>query len=188
MAIDRVNGAEFLTGPQKISKRRRKVFLKVLENNGGNVRGASEAAGYRTAVPLYQFRKEDKEFAAAWDAAMEAAGDVVEQEALRRGITGVLEPVFYKGKVVDYKRVYSDRLTELLLKGAKPDKYRETVRVDGNIRHTIGVAVIPAIAPTMEEWEKAAEDVHRSQDINRITVDGTAEVIDVKPIREVQRA
>ena len=56
---------------------------------------------------------------------MEQAADVLEREAWRRASEGVKQPVFYQGEVCGHVRKYSDVLLIFLLKGARPDKYRE---------------------------------------------------------------
>jgi hypothetical protein len=178
MAIDRTGKPEFVQPRQVISRRKKKVFLQVLERNGGNVRGAAEAVGYKSATTLYQYRSEDPVFAKDWDNAMVAAGDVIEQEVIRRGIEGIDKPQWYKGEVVGYDKVYSDRLAETLLKGHK-EKYRDRINVDANTKVEIGIAVVPAVVASREDWEKAAAEVHQTQDDNRITIEGT--VVDVTP-------
>lgn len=103
----------------------------------------------------YKHRENDKEFAAAWVLAMESAADVLELEARRRAVEGVLEPYVYEGQVAGQYvdpggkpcdpahpgarfeaimiRKYSDGLLQFLLRGSRPKKYRE--RVD--VRHGI---------------------------------------------------
>lgn len=62
----------------------------------------------------------------------------IEDVATQRAVHGTERPVFHDGKIVGYETVYSDRLMELLLKGAMPAKYRDR-RVDmqhaGEIEH-----------------------------------------------------
>lgn len=55
----------------------------------------------------YDWKAEDEDFAKAWEAAIEAAADKLEQVAFRRASTGK-----------------SDRMLEILLKGHRP-KYRD---------------------------------------------------------------
>ena len=51
---------------------------------------------------------------------------MLEREARRRAVEGVEEPVgFYKGEPSAYVRKYSDTLLIFLMKGARPDKYRD---------------------------------------------------------------
>ena len=70
-------------------------------------------------------------FDAAFEDAMEEAADLLESEARRRAHDGVEEPVFGSlggnqgSGEVGRIRKYSDTLLIFLLKGARPDKYRE---------------------------------------------------------------
>lgn len=48
-----------------------------------------------------------------------------EQEAHRRAVDGIDEPVFYKGDECGHIRRYSDRLLEFLLKADNPQKYAQ---------------------------------------------------------------
>lgn len=72
----------------------------------GNVLRSCEAAGV-TRQGAYKRRDSDPAFAAAWEAAMEDAADVLEEIAWQRG------------------RAQSDTLIIFLLKGLRPEKYRE---------------------------------------------------------------
>lgn len=69
-------------------------------------------------------RHRDEKFARAWDAALEAATDVLEKEAVRRAVQGVDEPVYQGGKQVGSITRYSDTLLIFLLK-ANRDKFRQ---------------------------------------------------------------
>ena len=100
----------------------------------GNVSDAATAAGVprRTA---YEWRSADATFAAAWDDAIDVAADTMEREAFRRAVEGVEEPVYGRvGKDSDGEigRItkYSDTLLIFLLKGARPEKYRERQQVE----------------------------------------------------------
>jgi hypothetical protein len=117
-------------------------FLEVLANRG-NVRRACEAVGIdRTTA--YDRADIDPVFAAQWAEALEQYGDLLEDEARRRAIEGVPEPVIWKGQLVMvsrrladgseilvplYVNRYSDRLLEILLKGHKRAKYGDHVVV-----------------------------------------------------------
>lgn len=71
---------------------------------------------------------EDGSYREAFDAAMDTAADRLEEEARRRAVEGVEEPVgWYQGEPGGYVRKYSDTLLIFLLKGARPQKYRERV-------------------------------------------------------------
>ena len=76
-------------------------------------------------MTAYRWREEDAEFAAEWERAKAIGLDALEDEALRRAFEGVEVPVLHKGQTVATVRNYSDTLAIFLLKGGKPEKYRE---------------------------------------------------------------
>lgn len=95
-----------MTGTAEQQKKRAD-FLEALGNQG-NVVQACEATGVgRTTV--YRWRKEDDDFAKAWDEAFGLGIEALEAEALRRAFAG------------------SDTLLIFLLKGNKPDRYKDRV-------------------------------------------------------------
>lgn len=61
------------------------------------------------------------------DEAIEQGSDILEAEAWRRAVEGVEEPVYQGGKEVGRIQRYSDTLMVLLLKGHKPQKFRERI-------------------------------------------------------------
>lgn len=107
---------------------RREKFLKTLADTC-NITRACEAAGV-TRPTAYNAREADPEFAAAWDRAKKIGADVLEDEAVRRAHEGWDEPVFFQGVQTSTVRKFSDTLLTLLLKGAKPDTYRENSKVE----------------------------------------------------------
>ena len=54
--------------------------------------------------------------------------DMLEDEAVRRAKDGVERPVYQGGKLVGHVQEYSDTLLIFLLKGARPEKYRDRVQ------------------------------------------------------------
>lgn len=164
-----------------VSQRKRRAFLRVLSENGGKVHDAAVAAGYRDSGPLRSYRNRDPEFAKAWDEAMEAAADVLESEAIRRGVEGVREPIYYRGDLIGYKLVYSDTLLQTLLKGARPEKFARDRDTNININAKVGVAVIPATVKDADAWERSASQVHSSQKPIDLTSD---EYEDVTPDKD----
>lgn len=100
-------------------------FFAALEN-GHPVRAACAMADYgRSSV--YDWRKQDAAFAERWKHALDIAGDLLEEEADRRGRDGYDEPVFYQGEERGQKRKYSDALLLARLKAIRPDQYREKI-------------------------------------------------------------
>jgi hypothetical protein len=109
---------------QRVTPKKASLFLTALADLG-HVGQAAKRTGI-TVRTWYRHRREDATFAAAWEQALgEAMDTVLEPEAIRRAVHGVLKPVYQGGKRVGYVREYSDTLLIFLLKGGKPEKYRE---------------------------------------------------------------
>ncbi|MCL2647637.1 MAG: hypothetical protein FWD61_11620 [Phycisphaerales bacterium] len=96
---------------------------------------ACQAAGIARAT-AYVYREEDIDFSQAWDLALEDAADVLELEAWRRGKEGVKRYLYHAGEPVlneagehIYELEYSDGILQLLLKAARPAKYRENHKI-----------------------------------------------------------
>lgn len=107
----------------KATPKRLGEFLELLATNG-NVTISADATNLDRRK-LYRIRDENTDFASAWDAAMEQASDYLEAEARRRAVDGWEEPVFYQGEPTGLVRKFSDTLLIFLLKGARPEKFRD---------------------------------------------------------------
>lgn len=73
----------------------------------------------------YDWLERDTRYAARFGQAEEAATDALEREARRRAIDGVEEPVFYQGDECGRVKKYSDTLLIFLLKGKRPEQFKE---------------------------------------------------------------
>ncbi len=77
----------------------------------------------------YHARKDDATFAEAWDEAIETSIENMEKAAYERSVKGVDTPLTFKGKLTgDSVKSYSDILLMFLMKGNKPDKYRDNAK------------------------------------------------------------
>jgi hypothetical protein len=85
-------------------------FLEVL-SQGSTVTVAAAAAGIHRSN-ANRARKSDAEFSAAWDEAIEAGTDVLEERAIKRAME------------------YSDVLLLALLKSRRPEKFMERQRLE----------------------------------------------------------
>lgn len=115
-------------------------FLAAYERLG-NVAGAAQVAGVnRTSHYLWM---KDPKYAEKFQTAHEQAIDALEKEARRRAVEGFDEPVYFKGEMAGTIRKYSDTLLIFLLKGARPEKFRENhrVQVEGQMNHTGNVQI-----------------------------------------------
>ncbi len=108
---------------KKLTKRKRDTFLAVLREKA-NASAAARAIGVSPQA-LYIYKDLHPTFAAEWKSAVDEAVDKLEQEAWRRACDGVDKPVHYKGERVDTIREYSDALLMFLLRGHRPQVYRE---------------------------------------------------------------
>jgi hypothetical protein len=129
----------------KPTKKKRAEFLELLADTG-IVSKATKALNLDRRR-MYELRDEDPEFREAWDQALETAADTIEAEARRRAFDGVDEPVFYQGEEVAIVKRYSDNLLMFLLKGNRPDKFKE--RFAGELTGKDGGAVQVAITRTI---------------------------------------
>jgi Homeodomain-like domain len=114
-----------LLRPGRLTTARRKALALDLLSQGHTLAHVREVLGINR-VTVFRWRKDDPSFAQAYSDAMESGTDVIEQEAQRRAVDGYDRPVFQGGKQVGVVRVYSDMLAALLLRGRRPEVYRET--------------------------------------------------------------
>lgn len=116
--------AEYLeTLFHEITDHKKRAFLAAYAHTGRITHAAKSAqVNWRNH---YNWLKSDPAYATAFDEAQRMAGDWLEDEAIRRAVEGVRKPVHYKGEHVDDVLEQSDVLLIFLLKGAKPEVYRE---------------------------------------------------------------
>lgn len=101
-------------------------LLREVVECGGNVSEAARTVNLSRAS-VYNHKASDPKFAKLLETAIQAGADVLEDECRRRAFAGTDEPVFHKGAICGHVRKYSDLLAIFLLKGAKPEKYRERI-------------------------------------------------------------
>jgi len=118
----------------KLTEARQARFLEALADTGSVTAAVDVARTSRTRV--YELRKTDTAFAAAWDEAQEIATDKLEEEAHRRAMEGVARPLVSGGKLVrddDGKPImvqhYSDSVLLALLKARRPPRRERCVRI-----------------------------------------------------------
>lgn len=104
------------------------IFLAELAECGNVKLSAAKAKLSRSQ--LYNKRKADEAFAAAWSEAEALGNAALEDEARRRAYNGWLEPVFHKGSRCGTVRKYSDTLMIVLLKAHMPEKYQDRQKLE----------------------------------------------------------
>ena len=117
----------------KLIQARRERFLKALADTGSVTTAVAAAGTSRTRV--YELRKVDPAFAAAWAEAEDIAADRLADEARRRAMEGVPIPLVSAGKLVRddngqpiMVRRYSDNLLMALLKAHRLPRCRRSAR------------------------------------------------------------
>jgi hypothetical protein len=112
-----------------LTKKKRRLFIDALANSGNVSLACKHAVVSRCGV--YKLKSRSKEFEREWKDAIDQAVSILEEEARRRALNGVDEPVFHGGKVCGVVRKYSDVLLIFLLKASRPKKYRERYDLSG---------------------------------------------------------
>lgn len=135
-----------------------------------SVRGIMKDGCYAAGVSrqtIVHWRNTDERFKELLSAAEDEARDNIEAEAHRRAVVGFEEPVIYQGlptMVTDPEtgkermltvRKYSDQLMAIMLKGARPEKYRENHKVQVEGGGATGILVVPGPI-SQEAWAEQA--------------------------------
>lgn len=124
---------------------KKEKFLKILEESA-NVSRAAKAIGVSRRT-IYDHKKSDVEFSAAWEDAIESGVDALEEEARRRAYEGTQKPVYYLGKKRGFIREYSDTLMIFLLKANRPEKFKDRFEHTGKD----GKDLIPDVKTLIEK-------------------------------------
>lgn len=115
-------------------------------SRSGNITRSAAAAGLDPGK-IRRWRKVDDptygiiaaDFAAAFDEAYDLANDYLEDCATHRGTAGVLKDIYYQGDVVGQEVVYSDGLLQFMLRARRPDKFKNAVAVDAQVKGSVTV-------------------------------------------------
>lgn len=122
---------------QEITETKKRAFLAAYAHTGRITQAARSAqVNWRNH---YNWLHADATYAKAFRQAQQMAGDWLEDEAIRRAKEGVLRPIHYKGAHTDDVVEFSDTLLIFLLKGAKPEKYRDNVHVQQEVSGDVTV-------------------------------------------------
>ena len=140
----------------KVTPEKKIAFCAALAASGGSVTRACEAVDI-ARMTAYRWRDEDPAFAADWDRAKAAGLDALEDEALRRAFEGYDKPIVHQGVITDTVREYSDTLAIFLLKGGKPEKYRDNVRQE--ISGPNGAPLPLLVATGVPDAPPSADDI-----------------------------
>lgn len=129
---------------------RHRAFLKAFARCA-SITKAAKAAGVDRGQH-YEWLKDREGYADAFAEAMSQAAQVMEDEAVRRAYEGIFEPNVFQGQFVYPEKIvvnpktgetvvvrgkkplgikkYSDSLLQFLLKGLRPERYRDRVSAE----------------------------------------------------------
>lgn len=110
----------------KIRHPKKRAFLESFSMLGSITAAAEAAEIHRTLH--YKWLEDDADYRDAFGRASELAGDYLESKAIERATEGWEEPVWHQGQQVGAVRKFSNTLLIFLLKGAKPEKYKDRIQ------------------------------------------------------------
>lgn len=115
----------------KLTKELKTVFCRAYARHG-IISDGTLAAGITYRI-YHRWRKDDELFNEDCKTAEAMANDLMEREARRRAIDGFGRPIIYQGEITGEYTDYSDALLTTLMKGNKPEKYKERTQHSGQI-------------------------------------------------------
>lgn len=160
------------TGPNKsgclnmeFTRVRKKAYCEALIEAEGNREVAAKKVGVHRAT-VTRHIKEDPEFRADVEGAMEEFRHILTSEAFRRGVKGTKKPVFFQGRrAVDvdengeecyaFVREYDTPLLIALLKRWVPEFKDKQIVENRNLNVDMGLADLESLSP--EQREKLEE-------------------------------
>jgi hypothetical protein len=116
------------------------------------IAGACRRLGI-TRKSYLMWREKDPEFARDITLAQEDIIDDLEAEAKRRAYDGVSRDIYFQDRVIGQRSEYSNVLLMFLLKGLRPEKYRERQDINQQINGEIILNFVPA-------YENEGDKIH----------------------------
>ncbi|MFC4292160.1 hypothetical protein ACFOWX_07005 [Sphingorhabdus arenilitoris] len=98
------------------SPARQKAFIQTLAETGSVTRAARSVNLSAPGAYYLRRHRHGGEFRRAWDQALELAMSYLKDLAFERTVEGELEPVWQKGKLVGYRRKFSNQLLIFMLR------------------------------------------------------------------------
>ena len=133
---------------------RQQAFLQAFEAIG-TVTGAAGHVGV-CRQQHYDWLAQDEPYAKAFAEAEVKSVDRLEEEARRRAVVGVNEPVFHAGKVVGHVRKRSDTLLMFLLNGRRSEVFKHRHEHTGKNGGPIQTQPVPMDLAALSESELSA--------------------------------
>ena len=101
------------------------LFFETLAETGVTRKACRKAGVSVFAVHYHSYKS--PLFALRMKICRELGAEALEAEAFRRAVDGIKRDIFWQGGVCGTETVYSDALLMFLLKGSKPEKYKDRV-------------------------------------------------------------
>ena len=144
----------------EFTPRRKKAYCKALIEAEGNREMAAKKVGVHRAT-VTRHIKEDPQFAADIEGAMEEFRYILTSEAFRRGVRGTKEPVFFQGRRardVDengeecyaFVRKYDTPLLLALIKRWCPEFKDKQIVENRNVNVDMGLADLETLSPEQQ--------------------------------------
>lgn len=133
------------------------TFLEAFKDSGLVSEACRVSKVSRTTA--YTERQRNEAFALAWADIEEETTEEMEREAIRRGSKGFDRPVFQGGKQVGTITEYSDALLQFMLRGRRPEKYRDhhTVEHKGEVTRRVKLDLAKLTDDQLEALEGIAQ-------------------------------
>lgn len=137
------------------------AITTALQRNCGDRTAAAQSAG---VSPLFLERwiRDDSKVKEAVEEAQRVGFMGLESEAIRRGVHGIDEAVWYKGEVVGSQRKYSDTLLAKMLEARTPEYSKKDVSTTANFNGPTQINIMPR-AENYDQWLeiRATEEARR---------------------------
>ena len=137
-----------------------------------------------TGINWRNNQPDDPEFMAALARAEKAGVERCEAELFRRGFEGYEKPVYSNGHLVGTIREFDTTAAIFMLKGAKPDKYRDSWEKGGNTNVQVNVTAGPSNLSQLSTSELEAKLERARAALLPAPPDGSPAVIDVTPTQD----
>ena len=156
------------TGPNKsgctnmeFTSTRKALYCRALIEAEGSREVAARKVGVHRAT-VSRHLKDDPEFRADYDGAMEEYAHILVSEAHRRGVVGTKKPVFFQGKrawdvdedgepIPAFVREYDTPLLLALLKRWVPEFKDKQIVETRNLNVDMGLADLETLSPEQQE-------------------------------------
>lgn len=158
----KAEGKERPKTQRKTTRTKKAEFLNQFSMNG-NITKSAEYVGIERSSH-YRWMKEDPEYRALYAEAEDQFADNLEAEARRRAFEGYEEDVYYQGDIVGQQRKFSDTLLIFLLKGAKPQKYKDRVEQETTHKGGLDLELRKLTTDELKDMLEAGEAIDEEKD------------------------